>query len=103
MKIQEGSVNTCGEFVVNGINQGHVNNKDDGDYEDDVTNDDDGNDDNGGNDRINKNGDERNAEITNGATKNKIKCRLANASGLCFVNIRTKGRELMEKANPYIT
>ena len=39
----------------------------------------------------------------NGATKVKVKCRLANVNELCFINIRAKGRKLLEKANPFVT
>ena len=97
------SINNGGEFIVNGVNQDHLGDGDDRDDAD--ANVKVGDNENGDEDEdcSDDNVDNRNIEIVNGATKNKIKCCLVNVNELCFVNIRMKGRELLEKANPYIT
>ena len=95
--------NSGGDFVVNGINQDHG--ADDGDNrslgngnidEHEI------NLDNDNNEEVDANDNERNAEIINGATKAKVNCRLANVNELCFINIRAKGRKMLEKTNPFI-
>ena len=96
--------NSGGDFVVNGINQGCVTDEDDnGNLDNANINNDENNVDDHENDKLDENDDGRNAEFINGATRIKVKCRLANVNELCFVNIRAKGRELLEKANPFIT
>ena len=79
------SINNGGEFIVNGVNQDHDGNGDDSDDAD--ANVEVPDNENGDEDCSNDNVDNRNIEIVNGATKNKIKCRLANVNELCFVNI----------------
>ena len=99
------SINNGGEFVVNGVNQDHLG---DGDGIDDAdANVEVADNENGDNDKdedcSDDKADNRNVDIVNGTTKKKIKCRLANVNKLCFVHIQMKGRESLEKANPYIT
>ena len=91
--------NSGSDFVVNGgINQGRVTNEDDnGDLDYANINNDENNVDDHENDKLDENDDGRNAEFINGATRIKVKCRLANVNELCFVNIRAKGRELLER------
>ena len=59
--------------------------------------------DNNENNKLEENDDERNDEIMDGATRVKVKCCLANVNELCFINIRAKGRQMLEKVNPFVT
>ena len=95
------SINNGGEFVVNGVNQVCVGDGDDSDAADANVEVADNVDE--AEDCSDGDGDNRNIEIVNGATKKKLKCCLTNVNELCFVNIQMKQRELLEKANPYIT
>ena len=99
------SINNGGEFVVNGVNQDRLGDKLEGDDRNAIANAEEADNENLDDDEecAVPNVDGRNVEIVNGATNRKFKCHLANVNELCFVNIRMKGRELIQKANPYVT
>ena len=80
--------NNGGDFIVNGINRGHGSDeRNNGDLNNANIDEHEINLDNNGNDKLEENDDERNAEIMNGATRVKVKCRLANVNELCFINV----------------
>ena len=94
--------NSGGDFVVNGINQDRVSDEDDnGNLDNGNIDDHEINLDNNENDELEENDDERNAEIMNGATRVKVKCRLANVNELCFINIRAKGHEILQRGESF--